>query len=468
LGVRTIVNCWGTYTIISGSRMVPQAAEAMFEATNHYVNLDELMEKVGQRLAALTGAEWGYITSGCAAALAEVTAACIAGADPEKMARLPDASGMPNEVIMQACHRNSYDRALHLAGAQVVEVTTLAALRAALSERTAMLFIVGDLERPDEIPAATMIALGHARGIPTLVDAAAQRPDLPNRYLQLGADAVAYSGGKCLRGPQASGLLLGQKALLQAAFLNSAPHHGVARPMKAGKEEIMGLLAAVEAWLLGRDHAAEWAMWEGFLEHIRLAIADLPTLRTEVRQPGAANVTPLLHIAWDAAALGCTPAQVHQALWEGEPRIALHLTKEGLAINPYMMEAGDERIAAPRLRAALLAKYAAALPAPAAPPAPVGGEWLLTLCYVRGESHHALTLCQEGAALSGSYRGQYESVPVKGSVAGEQVTFSVALGYEANRVHYAFTGVLSGAMLHGEVTLGEYGHATWSAERVAP
>ncbi|MBC7317057.1 MAG: aminotransferase class V-fold PLP-dependent enzyme, partial [Chloroflexi bacterium] len=215
-----------------------------------YVDMDELMEKVGERLAALTGAEWGYITSGCAAALAEVAAACMAGADPEKIARLPDTTGMKHEIIMQRAHRNQYDRALRLTGAVIVEVDTADDLRAAINERTALIAVNADHEREETIPTPEMIAIAREYRIPTLVDAAAQRPDVPNIYLAMGADAVAYSGGKCLRGPQASGLVLGKKALLKAAYLHSAPHHGIGRPMKVGKEEIMGLLTAVEAWIL--------------------------------------------------------------------------------------------------------------------------------------------------------------------------------------------------------------------------
>jgi D-glucosaminate-6-phosphate ammonia-lyase len=467
LGVRTLINCQGTYTIISGSRALTQVAEAMREATNHYVHMDDLMDKVGQRLAELTGAEWGYISAGCAAALAEVTAACIAGADPEKMARLPDTTGMRNEIIIQKGQRNSYDRAMRMAGAHMVEVVTRADLRCALSERTAMLAVVGDIEQPDHIPAQEMIAIAHAHGVPCLVDAAAQRPDVPNRYVQMGADAVCYSGGKALRGPQASGLVLGRKALLQAAFLNAAPHHGLGRAMKAGKEEIMGLLAAVEAWVLGRDHQAEWRMWEGFLEQIRAAIADLPSVRTEVRQPGVSNVAPTLFITWDVATLHSTPAQVHKALREGDPAIALHLLADGLLIMPYMMEEGDAAIVARRLREVLNAgptSVSAATPAVA--PAQVGGHWQIHTRYVLGESTHALNLQQVGNDLSGTYRSQYAWSDVKGRVEGNQVELRVVIGYQGNNVTYVFTGVVEDALMRGTVSLGEYGSAPWNAQKV--
>ncbi|MCE5257616.1 MAG: aminotransferase class V-fold PLP-dependent enzyme, partial [Chloroflexi bacterium] len=282
LGVRPLINCQGTYTILSGSRALPQVAEAMLLATEGYVQMDELMEAIGRRLHDLTGAPWGYISSGCAAALCELTCAAIAGGDPEKMARLPDTSGMPNEIIIQHGHRNAYDRAMRAAGGVMVEVESPAELETAFSARTALVFVVGDQAHLGQICTADMIAAAHRHGTPCLVDAAAERPDIPNRYMALGADAVTYSGGKCLRGPQASGLVLGNKALLQAAYLNSAPHHGLGRPMKAGKEEVMGLLAAVEAWVAGRDHAAEWKRWEGWLATIASALAGLPSLITSI------------------------------------------------------------------------------------------------------------------------------------------------------------------------------------------
>lgn len=466
LGVRTLINCRGTYTVLTGSRALNTVAEAMRAATDGYVVMDELMEAVGRRLAELTGAEWGYVSSGCAAALTEIAAACIAGADPEKMARLPDTAGMPDEVVIQAAHRNAYDRAMRAAGARMVEVVTPAHLQAALSERTALLAVIGDQAHLGEIPVQAMIEAGRARGIPVLVDAAAERPDVPNLYLAMGADAVAYSGGKCLRGPQASGLVLGRRDLLWAAWLHGAPHHGVARPMKAGKEEIMGLLAAVEAWVLGRDHAAEWRAWEECLAHIAAAAETLPTVTTEVILPGIANVTPTLRITWDAAALGITPGEAHRALDAGDPRIALHLVPGGLLINPYMMEAGEDRAVAARLREVL----AGGRPGAERPLAPaegdLSGEWLAEATFVRGAASYGLTLTQEGGALRGVLRSRYEAVEVSGNVAGREVTLRAQLGYQSTRTGYTFTGVLGeDGTLRGVLDCGEFGSAQWRARR---
>jgi len=464
LGVRHVINCKGTYTAISGSRLVPQAAQAMLSASDAYVSIDELIERVGMRLAELTGAEWGLVTDGCAAALAQLTAACIAGADPERMARLPDTSGMADEVIIQKMHRNQYDHAIELVGGRLVTVETAAEYLQAFGPRTALVAIVGDYEELSTFPIAWMIARAHERGLPCIVDAAAQRPDVPNRYLAMGADAVCYSGGKCLRGPQASGLVLGRKDLLQAAFLNGAPHHSVGRPMKMGKEEIMGLLGAVEAWLLYRDHDAEWRMWEGYLEEIRQAVSDLPTVTTHIEQPLLMNHAPTLVIEWDADILGVDPRAAHDALWAGDPRIALHLEPRGLRVMPYMMEEGDAPLAARRLREVLLQPSAPAEP-PAPPSANLSGNWQVTVEFVRGKAQHAVGLTQEGHALTGTYVTPYNRAALSGVISGTQVQFDVTLGQAPSAMHYAFTGALDGEVLAGVVSLGEFWQGAWRAER---
>ena len=352
IGVRPLINCRGTFTIISGSVILPEVREAIVLASQRYVNIDELMEAVGARIAELMDCEWGLITDGCAAALCQVTAACVAGSDPEKMIRLPDTTGMKNEVIVQTCHRNVYDHAIRMVGVKMIEVDTKAELEAALNDRTAMLFVFGDAEERGQITTKEMADIGHEHGIPTFVDAAAERPDVPNWYLEQGADAVAYSGGKCLRGPQASGLVLGRKDLLQAAFLNGAPHHALARPMKAGKEEIMGLLAAVEQWIK-RDHKAEWKDWERRLGVITDAVKDFDSVTTTIRQRGRSNVAPVLQINWDVERVGLSGTEVASQLSAGEPRIELNGNANGISIMPYMMEEGEDKIVADQLGAIL-------------------------------------------------------------------------------------------------------------------
>jgi L-seryl-tRNA(Ser) seleniumtransferase len=354
VGVRPLINCIGTLTTLSGSLVLPEVRQAMVEASRRYVQIDELMEGVGARIAEVMQCEWGLVTAGCAAALTQVTAACVAGTDPDKMRRLPDTRDMKNEVIVQPSHRQGYDRAVVAVGTRFIEVATRAELEAAYTDRTAMLLIFGDAAERGEITVEEMADSGHARGVPSFVDAAAERPDVPNWYLEQGVDAVAYSGGKCLRGPQASGLVLGRKELLQAAFANGCPHGSIGRPMKVGKEEIMGLLAAVEQWV-ARDHEAEWREWERRLRVIADAATRFDSVTTSIRVPGRSNVAPHMSILWDAGRVGVSPAEVRRRLSTGEPRIEVSGGEDSISINPYMMEEGEEAVVARRLAETLAA-----------------------------------------------------------------------------------------------------------------
>ena len=231
LGVRSFINCQGTYTVLGGSLPLNEVLRAMEGASRRYVAMEELSDAAGRWIAERTGAEWGLVTSGSAAALCQLTAACIAGADPEKIARLPDTRGLADEVITQAGHRHGFEQAIRMSGARIIEAHHVAELEALAGPRTAMLTFLGEAAACGPIPLRAMVEIGRRHGVPVVVDAAAERPDLPNRYLGDGADAVIYSGGKCLRGPQNSGLVLGRKDLLQAACLNGAPHLSIGRPM---------------------------------------------------------------------------------------------------------------------------------------------------------------------------------------------------------------------------------------------
>jgi len=324
IGVTPLVNCKGTFTIITGSQTLPEVKRAMDEASRHYVQMDELMNAVAPRLAELTKAEWGIVTAGCAAALTHATSACIAGADPEKIQRLPKLEGLKNQVIIPLHSRNVYDHAVRMLGVDIIEVTSAEALESAINPKTAMIMIMAS-PRAESGPLSTenICKIARAKDVPVIVDAAAEILTIPNVHLQRGAHMVAYSGGKCLRGPQAGGLLLGQKDLLQAAWINSAPHHGFGRSLKVGKEEIMGMLAAVEMWVK-RDHKAEWAQWEAWLNFIGDHVTRVAGVTTELVQPeDLSNHAPRLRIKWDGAALGITGSEVEDILLKGRPRIIL-------------------------------------------------------------------------------------------------------------------------------------------------
>src|SRR5260370_921425 len=250
IGVRPIVNCRGTFTLLTGSQSLPEVKRAMDEASRHYVHLDELMEAVGKRLAELTKSEWGIVTAGCAAAITHATAACIAGTDPEKMQQLPDLSGLKNEVIMPRYSRNVYDHAARMAGVKIVEAETPEQLERAINPKTAMALILAcPQSEKGPLRTAGVTAITRPANGPVLVDPAAEFLTIPSIHLQHGANMVAYSGGKCIRGPQSAGLLLGQKDLVQAAWLNSAPHNGFGRSPRAGKERLWG---CSRRWRCGR------------------------------------------------------------------------------------------------------------------------------------------------------------------------------------------------------------------------
>lgn len=474
IGARPLINCKGTFTIISGSQTLPEVKAAVDAASRHYVHLDELMEAVGRRLAELTQAEWGIVTSGCAAALCHATAACIAGADPEKLQRLPDTRGMKNEVIAPAYSRNVYDHAVRSVGARFVEVRTMEEYRNAFTPQTAMIMVLGGAQDDGPLGVRALAPLAKEKKVPILVDAAAERLTIPNVHLSRGADLVAYSGGKCLRGPQAAGLLLGRKDLCQAAWLHAAPHHAFGRPMKADKEAIMGMLAAVEMWVK-RDHQAEWKQWESWLDEIARAVSRVPGVTTRVLQPETlSNHAPRLQILWDGDALNFSGEDAEKLLLEGDPRIVVAgssgsrrqgAANSSLTIMPYMMMPGEAAVVARRI-AALLSNPPAQPRFQLQPPAAnISGQWDVEMRFLLGEATHRVVFEQQGSELVGTHSGEFLQADLRGAISGDEVYFRSSHRYEGTRIGYTFTGKLSGETIAGRVDLGEYGEAQFIARR---
>ncbi len=477
IGVKPVINARGTFTIITGSTTLPEVKQAMDEASRSFVNMDELMDGVGARLAELTGAEWGIVTAGCCAAITHCTASAIAGGNPERMQQLPNLTGLKSEVIVPEYSHNVYDHAVRMLGVKLVIVKDKAELEAAFNNRTAMVYILGG--PGDEGPLGTQVVseIAKKHNVPVLVDAAAEVLTLkPNIHLQRGATAVCYSGGKCMRGPQAAGLLLGEKSLLQGAWVNSAPHHAFGRSLKVGKEEIMGMLAAVEMWVK-RDHKAEWATWESWLGHIADNVKKVASVETKINQPreGLSNRTPSLQISWDSSKVGITGQEVSKLLLDTEPRIVLASangapgsgTASSVSVVPYQMSPGDEKVVASRLFA-LLSKPPKMAPPTAPPsgqPVNISGQWEVRLDFVRGSVNHQLVFEQNGGQLQGTHHGEFASGDLTGSVAANSVRFQSSYGTEGQRVAYQFTGTADGARMSGIVALGEYGEAKFTAER---
>jgi L-seryl-tRNA(Ser) seleniumtransferase len=314
VGVRPFINLTATYTINGGALTRPEVKRAMDEASRYSVNLDELMEKVGSRLATLLGSEAAIVTSGCAAALAHATAACVAGADPEQMQRLPDLRGMRDQIIMPKQSRNQYDHAFRSVGVTMVEIDTADEFHQALTDRVALVAVLGTGESKGRVRLEEIVAAAHARSIPVIVDAAAELPVKPNPYLSRGADLVGYSGGKFLRGPQCAGLLLGRRDLVQAAWLNSSPHHAFGRSMKVGKEEVMGMLAAMEVWTSDYDLKREYDVWESWLSVIAAAVSKGESVSTRMMPPAGASPFPVMEVSWDPARIGLTAGEIGRKL----------------------------------------------------------------------------------------------------------------------------------------------------------
>src|SRR5262252_7499667 len=292
LGVRPFINCCSVRTMHGGSLMLPQVRDAVDAASRQFVNLDELMDAAGKRIAELTCAEWGIVTCGSAAAVALGTAACVAGNDPVKMVRLPFTDGMVNRVIIPKQQRFAYDQAVRMIGCHIVEIDTRDELDKALEEPVAMVVLLGKQEHLTSVRLEEIAATVKPRGIPILVDAASEHIARPSPWLVRGADLVVYSGGKFLRGPQTSGLLLGSKRLVEAAWRNASPHQALGRPMKVSKEDVIGVLTALEYWFEERDPAVERRKWDDDLAAIVARLARIEGVGGEIIAPAGVDRVP--------------------------------------------------------------------------------------------------------------------------------------------------------------------------------
>jgi uncharacterized pyridoxal phosphate-dependent enzyme len=353
LKVRTFINAAGTFTALTGSLMRPEVVAAMQVASRHYVKLEELRDAVGQRIAELVHAPAAMVTAGCASALSLATAACVAGNDPVKARQLPDTTGMKNEVIVQKSHRVVYDHAIRNAGVKMVEVTTRAQMEAAIGDKTAMMFFLNSADPNGKIHHEEFVEIGRSRNIPTLIDAAADIPPVENlwRFTKLGFDLVAFSGGKGLRGPQSAGLLLGRKDLIDAAKVHHGPFGDtLCRTNKVNKEEVIGMLVALESYLK-EDHAAVWMEWEGRCHRIAGALKEFADVKTEIQVPKIANAVPHLRIRWDTQARRVSGPEMVKKLREGEPSIEVPPgARYPLTIGVWMMQPGDDAMVGRRIR----------------------------------------------------------------------------------------------------------------------
>ena len=477
IGVRPLINCRGTLTVISGSLELPEVRAAAEAAAQHHVALDELMEAIARRIAEITGAEWALVSAGCAAGIVHTTSACVTGGNPDLHVRIPDLSGFPkDEVVIPKNSRNQYDQAVRSVGVRIVEVGDAAEYEAALGPKVAMVYIMAS-PRLESGPLTydAVYSLAKKKNIPVFIDAAAEMLTIPNGHLQRGATFVGYSGGKCMRGPQCAGLILGRKDLLQAAWVSSAPHHGHGRAMKIGKEEMVAMLAAVEMWAL-RDHRKEDEMWTGWMQSIADRVTRIEGVTAAVRQPPSIdNHTPTLSINWDPAKLGITGAEVSETLWTTEPRVALNASggrgrgnssQTGISIAAYQMKPDDVKIVADRIYEILSAPRPWKPESLNPPAADLTGRWDVTIRFAAGTGQHALYITQKGNQLQGTHQGEFTARDFNGTISSADVRIASSIGeVHGAALSYRFTGKLEGDTMSGDLDMGEYLGAKWSARR---
>jgi D-glucosaminate-6-phosphate ammonia-lyase len=364
LGVRRVIHASGTTTRYGGSILRPEALEAMREASQVLVNLDELNDAAGAAIARMLGAEAAFVTAGASSGLILQAAACIAGDDPAKITRLPDTRGMRHEIVIQRAHRFAYDQAYRVPGGVLVEIglarrTQAFELEDAIGERTAAVaYLISPFTSPPGIlPLGEVVEIAHRHGVPVIVDAASMLPPRENltKFVRLGADLVSFSGGKGIRGPQSTGFLIGRRALVRAAALNASPNQAIARAAKTSKEEIAGLVTALELFL-AEDEAAEMKRYHDVCTTIAEALADIPGLRVVVEHDAVNRVIPHAVVYFTPDWDGPSGRAIQLALAQGEPHVYVQQGPhqggyfDEIAIDPINLQPGDEAIVSTRLR----------------------------------------------------------------------------------------------------------------------
>ncbi len=474
IGVETIINCRGTFTILGGSTERPEVLEAIEAASGYFVQYDELAFGIGKRLAELTKAPWGMVSAGCAAGLKHVTAACVSGGNPEKLLKIPNLSGLEKtEVISPRYSRNVYDHAIRNIGVTMIDVESPEELEQVINPRTAMIYVNSGRESATGQPLSLEVIakIAKARNVPVLIDAAAENLTIPCVHLQRGATIVAYSGGKAICGPQCAGVLLGDKDLLMAAWQASSPHHGPGRDNKVGKEEMLGMLAAVEAWTT-RDHKAEWQTWLSWLDEIAAKMKKVEGITTEVTEPeGLSNLAPVLHIKWDSDKLHITGEEVAEDVARNTPRIAIGArtgeTETSINITPNQMRPGNAKVVADRLFGILSKKRSPQSDEMAPAKVDVSGRWCVEMDFFTSKSEHSFFLEQKGNWIKGNHQSDFSTQEIAGMAEGHEVKLRSRYSAPGDSVTYWFSGKLSGDTLAGSVFLGEYLTAMFTAKRAA-
>ena len=478
-GIEPVINCRGIFTIIGGSLKRPQVKSAMEAASRNFAQMDEVADGIGQRLADLTGAEWGVVSSGCAAGLKLVTAAVVSGGDPEKLVRIPNLEGLEKtEVIVPRTSRNAYDHSIRNIGVTMVNVGTMEELESAINPKTALIYLVNGDRSWTGAPMSleNIAAVAKAKNIPVLFDAANEILTFPPVHLKRGATIVAYSGGKAICGPQSCGLILGNKDILMAAWQASSPHHGPCRDNKVDRDEMFGMAAAVQAWK-EIDHEAINKQWLSYLDHIINKVSGIKSVKTMTHVPstlsGLSNVSPEVVISWDPDVLNLTGVEAAEELGKNKPRVAVasgggrgrDSSVNGIAVTTIGMQAGEEKIAAQRIYDLLTAKRAPRIDKMSPPSANLTGTWDVDVKFYASKDTHKLFIEQEGNWIKGSHKSAFAVNDMIGSVDGDQVKLQSSVRLVGDSITYSFTGTISGDKLTGDLFMGEYRRAKFTATK---
>jgi L-seryl-tRNA(Ser) seleniumtransferase len=354
LSVTTVINGQGTMTMLGGSLMRPEVEAAMALASQHFCSIPELEVAAGKRIAEmlkLPADYTGLVTSGAAAAMQSGLAGILTGDNEQFIQQLPDLSGMKSEVIIQKTHRNGFDHQLRSTGVKLIEIETRDDLRKAVNPKTAMMHFSNFANAAGQIKVDEWVKLGKEYKIPCFNDAAADTPPVSHLwdYANMGYDLIAFSGGKAIRGPQCAGLLIGRKDLVAYALLNNSPHEDtLGRSQKVGKEEIVGMIKALESYLK-EDHEALTKEWWRRLDSISAEITKVPGVSTSFSVPDIANHVPHLEIHWDPRNISMEPVDAVKELRRGKPSVVLASTESGLIMNSFMLQPGEEKILGERL-----------------------------------------------------------------------------------------------------------------------
>ncbi len=356
LGVTTVINCEGTMTMLGGSLPHPELEAVMSMAGRHFVSVPDLEVAAGRRIAEMLKLPDGYaalVTSGAAAAIQSGLAGILTNGNQALIRQLPDLTGMKSEVIIQKSHRNPFDHQLRSTGIKLIEIETSDQLRAAVNERTALMHFSNFANAAGQIKVDEWVKLAKQYHVPCMNDAAADTPPVSHLwdYTHMGYDLVTFSGGKAIRGPQCAGLLIGRKDMVANALLNNSPHEDtLGRSQKVGKEEIVGMVKALELFL-AEDHDALAQEWQTRLEGISREITKIPGVSTSFFVPDIANHVPHMSITWDTARISLTPAQVSKLLRSSKPSIVIGGGEErpGLAMCSFMLQPGEDKIVAEQL-----------------------------------------------------------------------------------------------------------------------